>query len=332
MDYRVVDLPIEPIEDRYSKQWAQWFPKAYKYNELKHTQIQGSTPETKVSSQHFLDPFATFDWKFSQLKVAVDHIKRIKGMGAVVFLHDAWFPGIECFGYLRDMLNLPIKIVGFWHAGSYEPNDLLGIRGLHQWAFGSEMTWFKLCDAICLGSEYHKSRILASLGSSALDVNKVHVTGYPCEVPFDGKTKKENIVVWPHRISEEKHPEIFDRLSREPRFKGVQFIKSKEVCETKNEYYRLLRRSKVAVSTARLETFGISMVEAALSGCHPVCPNGMSYPETMEPTSLYDSYEEMVGLVQCGLEEPYPYQYVYDFGPEMVTGRICNIIKGVIRK
>lgn len=334
-DYLVLDLPIEPLEDRYSIEWTEWFDQAYQSNGMPYWQVLGDHGLTQLDKSHFLDPLQTWNWKFVQLRRAVwviDQQYRTNGIkNFIVFLHDAWFPGIECFRYIKDMHpEINIRIVGFWHSGAYIWDDPLAAAGMESWVQGSEKTWFKLCDKICVGSEYHKTRILSALGDWANDADKVIVTGYPISVKHE-EVPKEKIVVWPHRLSPEKHPDIFDRLTREPWPKDVQFIKTKEVCKTKEEYWALLNRAKVAVSTARLETFGIAMIEAAEMGCHPVCPRGMSYPETMEDTCLYDNYRQLVCMVEDALEEEKPYYYPnelrHKFYQTYVTNNICRIIR-----
>jgi glycosyltransferase involved in cell wall biosynthesis len=47
----------------------------------------------------------------------------------------------------------------------------------------------------------------------------------------------------------------------------------------RGEYARLLGNCDVVVSTSRQEFFGISVLEAAAAGCHPLLPNRLSYPE-----------------------------------------------------
>lgn len=340
-DILVMDMPIEPIETRYSYQWARWFPRAYERAELQYTQIH--TPQdynenhNKFGTSNFLDPMSTFRWKFPQLNAAVSTIQQMRKCDnvkkIVVFLHDSWFPGIECFKYISEMLEIPIGVVGFWHAGSYIPEDPLGWNGLHQWMRGSETSWFKLCDAVCVGSEHHKQMILSSLGGAAHDGDKVRVTGYPVEVPeFGGNAWKyrKNRVVWPHRLSREKHPTIFDLLAEELKDTKWEFVKTLEVCKTKASYYEMLASSKVAVSTSSLETFGIAMVEAALSGCRVLCPDKLSYQETMPQTALYKTFGELVAGVKLAMNSDV--RMYYDpqrYAPAEVCGTICNIIKEV---
>jgi len=337
----ILDFPIEPIETRYSKQWHRWFLEAFKRWNIPYETLfipNYDFPPSTISSSEFLDPNVTFGWKFTQLRKAVSLLSMAgpKESTVVCFLHDAWFPGIESLKYVAEMRGINLKIVGFWHAGSYLSNDLLGIKGFHKWVKGSECTWFRMCDAICVGSQYHKERMLASLGWIDKDADKVHVTGYPIEVP-DIQCEKENIVVWPHRIAEDKHPELFDRLAWQFQGSNWKFIKSKEVCETKNEYYRLLARSKIAVSTATMETFGIAMVEAACLGCMCLVPDDLCYPEIHPQYSLCKDISDMeyqLGAYMAQMERGYIGVSTKNilrkkYHQETVTDRICEIIKEV---
>jgi hypothetical protein len=123
--------------------------------------------------------------------------------------------------------------------------------------------------------------------------DKVHVTGFPMypDFLFQIPTKKENIILFPHRLDSEKCPDQFDALHElcreESEMLGWRWLKTKEECTTKKEYYELLARSKVAVSCAKQETWGIAMQEATLFGCFPVCPNRLSYPEIFGDDYLY---------------------------------------------
>ena len=127
----------------------------------------------------------------------------------------------------------------------------------------------------------------------------------------------------------DKNPQIFDRLTQESRFAGVQFVRTLDVSRSKSEYYDLLSRAKVVVSTASHENFGIAMVEAAMMGCYPVCPYKLSYPETMEIGCLYQSYSQMVDLVDWALQQrkQYVYPFTGKYWQEGVTDRVCQTLQ-----
>ena len=321
----VLSLPIEPIESRYSSQWDRWFDDAFRRNNIPHRVVRGREGKPPPPDK-FLNPEATFTWKFTQLREAVRACED-RSWRYVVFLHDGWMPGVEMFPYLRDLDGLDVRVCAYWHAGSYDGTDLLGKAGCNKWAWGSETSWLEICDAVLVGSEYHKEK-LQSIGVG----NKIHVVGCPIQVPdgFRSGVRKP-LVVWPHRLSADKNPEVFDMLSREPEFTGVEFVKTMTQNLSKPNYYRLLGSARVAVSTASHENFGIAMAEAAFLGCHPVCPRGLSYDETMEDLCLYHTYDEMVSLVRQSLGKTTPYEYpgISRFRQETVTNRVCGILKSL---
>lgn len=324
MSYTILNLPIEPIDGRYSSQWDLWFEEAFLRNGIPFTTVRGEVPPPPPSDK-FLNPVGTFSWKFAQLAKAL-RLTRDRSARRVVFLHDGWLPGIEMFPYARDLDGLDVCVAAFWHAGSYDPTDLLGLAGCDSWAWGSEDTWLRLCDRVFVGSAYHKGKILKS--HPAVSESSIEVVGCPVGVP-DGLAEsvpKEPVVVWPHRLSPDKNPQVFERLRSEPRFAGAEFVRTRDRNLDKRAYYELLARARVVVSTASHENFGIAMVEAAMLGCLPVCPRGLSYFETMGEECLYDSYDDLVGKVEKGLtsRDLYVYPHVNRFAQAAVTDRICK--------
>nr|MDA3939167.1 DUF3524 domain-containing protein [Spirochaetia bacterium] len=45
------------------------------------------------------------------------------------------------------------------------------------------------------------------------------------------------------------------------------------------EYIALLKEGDIIISTSNQENYGISVIEAILSGCRPILPRRLSYPE-----------------------------------------------------
>jgi glycosyltransferase involved in cell wall biosynthesis len=198
--------------------------------------------------------------------------------GDVILLNDIWFPGIEMLAYVRDALRLDFKIAGIAHAGTWDPMDFLSQMGMWRWGADLENSWFEIVDYILVNSHFHKDMLFRA---RKVDHNKMKVVGYPFKpaefvIPYP---KKENIVVFPHRLDPEKQPYVFDELAATLKqvHPNWEFIKTKDVWTDKIAYYNLLNRSKVAFSCALQETFGIAMVEAVMCGCIPVVPNRLSY-------------------------------------------------------
>lgn len=76
------------------------------------------------------------------------------------------------------------------------------------------------------------------------------------------------------------------------------------------DYARLLWRSKVALSTARQEFFGIAMVEAMYCETVPVAPNALNYPTLVPPAwhehCLYEGEEALGERLRAALSGTAP--------------------------
>lgn len=114
------------------------------------------------------------------------------------------------------------------------------------------------------------------------------------------------LVIWNHRHEHDKNPEtafgVLERLRKRgilfrlailgERFKETPdaFNKARKVladrivCDTypsRDEYLEWLNRGAVVISSAYQENFGLSVIEAAVSGCWPLLPRRLAYPEVM---------------------------------------------------
>ncbi len=292
-------LPLEPLSERYTENWYQYFQGYFRKEEIEHHWIPGESCYDKIQRGSFLDVCGTNVWKFSQLqKVSQLMFEDKIRDGDTIFLADVWHSGIEALAYMRDGLKKDIKIVGCIFAGTYDPFDFTAKAGMGYWGKDLENSWFKILDKIFVATEFHKRLILEHRDC---DPKKLIVTGHPI---FPEKTTikfqdKENIIVFPHRLDSEKNPQLFDELAKEIKSTGTnwQFIKTKDVCKTKQEYYDLLRKAKIAVSFADQETLGFAMIEATFAGCFPVVPDRLAYKELYHECFKYNGYSEAVCLV-----------------------------------
>ncbi len=135
-------------------------------------------------------------------------------------------------------------------------------------------------------------------------------------------------ILWNHRWEYDKNPESFFRVLNRLDDAGLTFdliligehfenrptvfdeardrygsrILQYGFAPTFDEYCTWLDRADVVVSTADHEFFGISTVEAIHSGCHPLVPNRLSYPEIVgsperppvgEAPILYETEEQL---------------------------------------
>ena len=130
------------------------------------------------------------------------------------------------------------------------------------------------------------------------------------------------VILWNARLEEDKDPakfiDLLHRVRKTVRFKliilGVDpskgqkwFEKLKSEfgeailyvgwCDDRSEYSSWLRKASIVVSTARHETFGISVVESASCGVLPLIPRQLSYPEifsALPDDYFYASQEEAI--------------------------------------
>jgi tRNA G18 (ribose-2'-O)-methylase SpoU/glycosyltransferase involved in cell wall biosynthesis len=82
----------------------------------------------------------------------------------------------------------------------------------------------------------------------------------------------------------------------------------------RKEYAKYLRLADIVVSTARHETFGISIVESVFCGALPLLPNRLSYPELFPPSTfgadhlyehpLQDGVTKLISLLQIVTTRP----------------------------
>lgn len=295
----IINIPIEPIPMRYSIDWDFLFKK-YLGKSDTLTVYAKSLRET-IKNGNFLDSIGTNYYKSGQLLSLIKDIENgtIRS-GDILFFHDIWFPGIEQLAYIRDTCNIDFKIAGCLHAGSYDPNDFLYKKNLGYWANHFENCLFALVDKIFVATHYHKDLILKA---RTIPKNKISVTGFPLYTQRYEESTKKNIIVFPHRTHEEKHPEIFDRIQQELKHTGWDFVKTFDFND-KRKYLKTISESKIAVSFSDQETWGIAMQECVLSGCIPIVPNKLSYKEMYEDTFRYESILDVKNMILNFINNP----------------------------
>ncbi len=330
-------LPIESLEERYSAWWNENFPAALAEQHVRFITIHPEMPsgKSKISRGQFLDVVRTNEFKAKQLAWSLNWIDegRVKD-GDVIFVQDGWYPGLEMLFYVRDGLGLKFKIAVMLHAGTYDPHDFLTQKDMGRWAVLMETAWWSEVDAVFVATNSHREMLLKS---RSLEGTPVRVTGFPLfetplRLPFP---EKQNIVVFPHRLAPEKQPEEFEQLKDlcSPQLPGWQFIRSKDVCKTKQEYHELLCRSKIAVSCALQETWGIAQQEALFRGCLPVVPNRLSYVELYNHAFRYKDLEQAAGIIvdlALNWEErilDYPFEKTVSRCHRRSTDAVSNMVK-----
>lgn len=274
-------LSLEPIEQRYTKQWFDHLPNLFKSEGLDVEQINGDLGLLDITPGGFLNFAETNIWKSQQSIQLFNKINsgEIKDSD-VILITDAWNPVVLMLKYIKDLLNKKFKIVQLWHAGSYINEDPLGQKFTDKrWSYSAETAMFYAADYNVFASDSHISQFCDVLSVHESDPSIIR-SGFPMEYINDidfPVVEKEYIIVFPHRISPEKQPEIFEELERLlPQYK---FISCQKENMNKEQYHATLAKSKIMFSAALLETLGICQYEALAANCIPLVPDHLSYSE-----------------------------------------------------
>lgn len=297
----IVYMPIEHVDMRYTKHLDRDVLKHLERNQIKYKYMKPKVlREGVIKHGSFLDSDNTVYRQFSQMN------DLIKGLlteeipsDATIFVSDLWNFGILSIPYLNYFGYYDLKVRGVLHAGSFTDTDF--VRQLERYYKNFEDILFDISEEIYVGSHFMKEDLLRK---RRIEKEKVIVTGLPLDFegmePYKKEQEKENIVIFNGRNVQEKQPHLFEKLSEElPQYR---FANTQAMKLNKEEYYRLLSRSKVVVSFALQENFGYGVQEAVNLGCVPVLPNRLAYAEQFNEKYLYDTFDECVEKVKTFIE------------------------------
>lgn len=328
---RLFIVTLEPIDQRYTKQWYSYLrPEFKKYFDVVDYIDGGSNEEQKIDTGQFLDINKTNMWKAEQIKImSFMFEKELVEKDDTFLFMDGWHYGITALKYMSQLNNIPIKIFAYWHAGTWDENDFITQAGLRAWAPMNEAGWLLACDGHFVATEYHKKLICDYFNNNSEINKKIFVVGFPMdwknEIKDIKKVEKENIIVFPHRLSKEKQPEIFEVISKQ--LKQYKFIKTMQVTKNKQEYYTLLSKSKIVFSSSLQETFGLGVVEAMLFGCIPVVPDRLSYSELYDIRFQYKTIKEAKKLIEFYIKNYDKFIKVVDNNINDIKNKSLNSIK-----
>lgn len=300
-------VDLESVPTRYTCEWKTHVPQLLRDNGFDVTVVEGdlNIPEATTPGA-FLNFGGTNMYKATQ----VHELARMFTQGEIqsgdhIIFTDAWHPGIINVKYMSELLDIQVVTHGLWHAGSYDPNDFLGrLVGDKPWIRHSEQAFISAFDYNWLATNAHWELMWETYSKTMIH-SGFKKTGWPMEYTKDMIApkmwaKKENIIVFPHRIAPEKRLDLFLELAARPELRKYQFCVAMEMNLTKTEYHELLQRAKFAVSFADQETLGISMYESACAGACPIVPNRLSYEEMYSP--MFKRADSIDDAVQAILE------------------------------
>lgn len=293
-------VDIEPLDNRYTKQWHHFIPRELRKAcpGFKVESISGDTTNYKKPQVGaFFDFAMTCDYKASQArKISKLFIDKIVNPGDIFFFTDAWNQSIHTLRYISELTNIPVKACGIWHAGWYDKTDILGktIKNTN-WVKPLELSMYNAYDLNFYATGSHVDIFKSEHN---VDKGKAVLCGYPLDYLDDLITprydEKQDIVVFPHRLNDDKAPHVFDWIAKKinVHYPDILFVKSQEHNLDKDSYYKLLNKAKVVFSCSKHENLGISTYEAVRSGCVPVVPNKLSYVEMYPISCRYNISDE----------------------------------------
>lgn len=297
MTVYLVDL--EAVETRYTAQWKQFLPQQMQAAGLDVVVISGGDVPQATTPGAFLNFAGTNSYKSQQLlKISELFADGTVQAGDYFLYTDAWNPTVIQLKYMSELLGIPVKIGGLWHAGSYDPQDFLGrLIGDTPWVRNAESSMFYCYDHNFFATKFHLDMFCANLFDEsnsdefmAWHKDKIHIVGWPMEylkdilAPHANTTKKQKII-FPHRLAPEKQLEIFrDLAAALPQY---EWFVAQDQPLSKDEYHQHMAESKLMFSANLQETLGISAYEAALVGTLPLLPERLSYPEMWDMDGFY---------------------------------------------
>lgn len=291
-------VDIEAVETRYTAQWQKFLPNQLVKAGFDVTVISSTVPQVATPGA-FLNFVGTNTYKSEQLlKITALFTSGAIKAGDYFLYTDAWNPTVIQLKYMSELLNIPIKIGGLWHAGSYDPNDFLGrLIGDKPWVRSAEHSMFSCYDYNFFATKSHVDMFANCFGDwtadELMEANEtVKIVGWPMEYLYDTvkpyqTVKKKNKIIFPHRLAPEKQLDIFKDLAAS--MPEYEWIVAQENNFTKDDYHRALAESKIVFSANLQETLGISMYEGALLGAFPLVPDRLSYTEMWDDNFKYPS-------------------------------------------
>lgn len=232
-----------------------------------------------------------------------NHVKRI------LFL-DYFNPGLDLLRYYHEQQKRECKYGALLHGSSFLKDDLYSFS----WIKNFELGWSNIYNTI-----YVASKITACPFPQQIRTKiKVYPWGMDHFTPIQSKEKIYD-VIFPHRLNTDKGiTEFIEIVYKMPKLIFAVTIPQKKNLVVKNKYYRkitkfknincifnesphqhikTLSKARIILSCANQEIFGYSVMKAVLSGCTPVLPNKLNYPEFFSKSFLYNNTEEAIRLI-----------------------------------
>jgi len=283
----IILVDTEAAGSRYTTAWKTHIPQQLTARGHKITVIEGTPPLPPLKGQ-WLNASGTIQYKSEQqaLIAGLFHTGKIAEADLLLFT-DAWNPTILTVRYQSALTGHTVRMAGLWHAGAYDPWDLLAQRaGDQPWIQHMEQSLLQALDYNLFATDWHRSLCASGRG----DTPRAHTVGWPCEyipprfINLKTQGSRPHIIV-PHRDSPEKQLSIARDLALT--------MTDCDWCITADhphcDYVALMGRSHMVFSANLQETLGIAVYEGLCAGARPLVPQRLSYREMYDPRYVYPS-------------------------------------------
>lgn len=316
---RLIYLPIEPYEERYTYQLLTWtVARAKQRPEINLTVIEGSPLTQTIETGLVLDAYGRTHYALTQ---TANLVKLLQGerlsRGDVIYIADMFHPGWEALPYILAQLPGAQRpaLVTRCMAQSVDPYDFT--FPMRAWMRHYECLVAETASIIFVASTVHKQMLEAAI--PGLHPWQVVVTG----LQFDSQEVRARVpqvpnwhdrprrIVFTSRFDREKQPhfwmDLVETAKQEPnalqdmefavctgaaslrsndptavkRARYLQAAKLMTVHEglTKNKYYDILANSRVQFNCALQDFVSNTLNEAAALGTPSLLPAYLSFPE-----------------------------------------------------
>ncbi len=223
-------LPLEPYEERYTKQLSSpsgWFERQAEACGVEFTRIDGYLGEQEIPKEivvgKVVDAMGRSLWAMRQMQGLLPLIQN----GDIVYVEDFWHPGLESIPYYCQMADIKVKVYARCWAQTVEPHDFT--YEMREWMRHYERGQGQWLAGIFVAARAHRDMLIMHQIASK---RKIHVIGLPfdssavldrfrcdTEVP-DSRTcitpreDRPPRVIFSSRWDAEKQPKIYLEIAK----------------------------------------------------------------------------------------------------------------------
>ncbi len=319
-------FPLEPVNGRYTHQLSNyWLPdafnKALANNESKTIiSIEGiKLISEDIQVGKILDATGRGIYSLSQVQTFLEYMHKgeVKDYD-VLFFSDFWTPGIEAIFYAAQLYSIKLKIYSICWAQSFDIYDFT--YPMKYWIRPIELSYASMHTGIFVASSVLKELLQISGITCPIHVISLPISYYEINNRMYD-IKKQNLITYVSRFDYEKQPEFMLEVamkfleshseyfwavstSRNQIYSDIPFFVDNLysyakrqsrlliLCnQSKDNYYKLLSKSKANFNCALQDWVSFTLLEACIANCDIVYPAFRSFIECVPHDRLYLAFD-----------------------------------------